>query len=205
MAQRGVPLLALTLASAACAQLRLGEHAQARLCTSFTQSVAATDAADRAYRNAVETTLPAPIARTMLSAMAAFRECAHQVRESAVRQMRETYQRYDRPWDWLDPLDANMPLPAGLSHADMTRLAGIADGARAHVDQLRARANDTLIADLSEAQIAELTQAKLRRRELFTDAMREALQAVPLALDGVSHDDIEKAAFRLTQLAEEWY
>lgn len=204
MPERGVPLLALALAAAASSRLQLSEETEARLRVAFTDAVAALDNADRTYRAAIESTLPHEIARTMLSAMAAFRECAHQVRESAMHEMREIYRRYNRPWDWLDPLDAYAAAPRGFSHADGTRIATIADRARSQADALRAQANESVAKELSAGQTQALRAAKLRRRETFTPVLREALER-GLGCDAVSGTDTDKAVEHLTLLADGWY
>lgn len=205
MFERGVPLLALSLASAASARLALAGDAPARLRTAFTEAVAEMDAADREYRNAVERTLPRGPAHTLLSAMASFRETAHQVREAAIREMREIYRRYDRPWDWLDPLDPSMTLPHGLSHADATRLAAIGDRARSQADASRSQANASIADALTGEQTAVLREARVRRRDAFERILSAALErALPPELSA-SAPEMSKTAERLAQLADGWY
>lgn len=205
MFERGVPLLALSLASAASARLGLSGDAQARLNAAFTEAVAEMDAADLEYRTAIERTLARGPAQTLLTAMASFREMAHQVREAAIREMREIYRRYDRPWDWLDPLDPSMTLPHGFSHADATRLAAIGDRARGQADGLRAQANASVAGALTEQETGVLRAAKLRRRDAFERILAGALERAlpPGAL--ASATGTSKAAERLAQLADGWY
>lgn len=202
MAQRGVPLLALVLAAAAASRLRLPDETHERLQIVFTDAVSAMDNADRGYREAIERTLPRDLAHKMLSAMAAFRECAHQVREAAMHEMREIYRRYNRTWDWIDPLDSAPLLPQGLSHADATRLATIGDRARSQVDGLRAQANESVIGELTADQLKTIRDAKIVRRERFEQTLRAALTqgAGPL-----EPPDLEKTVDRLAALADGWY
>lgn len=202
MPGHGVPLLALALAAAASARLRLPDEAHARLQIAFTDAVAELDAADRAYRSSIEHTLPHDLAHKMLSAMAAFRECAHQTREQAVHEMREIYARYNRPWDWLDPLDPAPMLPHGLSHADGTRIATISDRARSQVDTLRTQANESVLHDLTAEHVEAIRAAKTQRRDRFQVILRAALEKGAGALET---PDMEKTAAHLVTLADGWY
>lgn len=202
MAQRGVPLLALVMASAASSRLRLPEEAKARLEIAFTDAVAAMDNADRAYRGTIESTLPHELAHTMLSAMASFRECAHQVREAAMHEIREIYRRNNRPWDWLDPLDPSPVLPHGLSHVDGTRVATIGDRARSQVDDLRAQTNESVLKQLSGDQIEAIRAAKIQRRERFEELARNALA---LSAEPLDDAQLRKTAEHLAAVADGWY
>lgn len=203
MASRGVPLLALALAAAAASRLHLDDDAEARLRVSFTQAVSATDAADRAYRAAIESTLPRESAHTMLSTMAAFREMVQQTRESATRELDEIWKRYGKSYGWFDPLDTYAAPTHGLNHADATRAATIADRARGQVDALRAQANEAVAKTLTAQQIEALRQDKLQRRERFrtalSDAAREALGSP------VEQPQFDALLDHLTVLAEGWY
>lgn len=202
MKQHGVPLLALVLASAASSRLRLPQDAQARLEIAFTDAVAAMDNADRAYRGTIEGTLPHETAHTMLSAMASFRESAHQTRESAMHEIRDIYRRNNRPWDWLDPLDPSPVLPHGLSHVDGTRVATIGDRARSQVDALRTQTNENVLKELSGDQIEAIRAAKIQRRERFEQFARAALAQSTIALDD---SELRKTAEHLAALADGWY
>lgn len=202
MPQRGVPLLALVLAAAAASRLRLSDETQERLQIVFTDAVAALDNADRGYREAIERTLPRDTAHKMLSAMGAFRECAHQVREAAMHEMREIYGRHNRTWDWIDPLDATPVLPQGFSHADATRLATIGDRARSQVDGLRAQANESVVGELSADQTQTIRAAKRERLERFEQTLRAALTQGAGALEPF---DLDKSIDHLTALADGWY
>ncbi|HET9095636.1 MAG TPA: hypothetical protein VFN37_03155 [Candidatus Baltobacteraceae bacterium] len=202
MREHGVPLLALVLACAASSRLRLQQEVQDRLEIAFTDAVVSMDNADRAYRGTIEGTLPHELARTVLSAMASFRECAHQVREAAMHEIREIYRRNNRPWNWLDPLDPSPVLPHGLSHVDGTRVASVGDRARSQVDNLRRQTNEHVLVELSEEQIEALRQAKIQRRERFEQAVRTALTQGEAALDD---SELRKTAEHLAALADGWY
>lgn len=205
MFERGVPLLALALASAACARLRLPSQTEERLRTAFTEAVAELDAADREYRTAIETTLPHSEAHMLLSAMASFREMAHQVREGTTREMREIYARYGRSWDWVDPLDASLALPHGFSHADATRLAAIGDRGRAQVDRLRSQANASVADALTTEQTGTLRAARLHRREAFERIVADALRRAIPPDRTPAPEEVTKESERLAQLADGWY
>jgi hypothetical protein len=204
MPERGLPQLALALAAAASSDPGLKER-EPELRTAFVPAVAAMDAADRAYRQAIEATLPPESAQAMLAAMAEFRERVHEVRESARRDIGELYRRYQRSYGWLDPLDPLTVPPAGLSHVDDTRLATMCDKARAEVDALRARVNQTVAGRLAPAQIETLIAARLRRREAFEAALERSLAVAAAGADWVTPADREKAHYQLTQLADGWY
>lgn len=203
MEQRGIPLLALALAAAACWRLRLSQEDEARLRVCFTEAVLATDSADSAYRGAIEQTLPPDKARTMLRAMASFREMAQQTREAAVRELEQIWKRYQLSYGWFDPLDAYAPPASGLNHADATRAATIADRARAQVDALRNQANQSVLGELSAEQIEALRAAKLRRRDRFRTALALAFRnAVDTPIDQTRFDALLD---QLTSLTEGWY
>lgn len=204
MIDRALPQLALALAATASSALRLEEH-ERELREAFVPAVAALDDADRAYRGAIEAALPREAAGAVLSAMAAFRERAHDVRERARREIGELYRRYDRAYGSFDPLDSFMPPAPGLSHADGTRVAALGDGARAEVDKVRAQVNEAVTKQLAPAQIEALIAAKRRRRTAFEAALKPAL-ALAAALDAtVTPGEIDKTLHHLTQLADGWY
>ena len=203
MSERGVPLLALALAAAASSRLGLNDDAEARLRVAFTEAVAQTDSADRAYRSAIEETLPRDVAHTMLSTIAAFRETAQRTRESAVRELEEIWQRCRRSYGWFDPLDTYAAPAHGLNHADATRAATIADRARAHVDALRAQANEAVLKQLKEDQIETLRAARTQRRERFRAALETAVRdTLGSALEPARLDALVD---QLTTLADGWY
>jgi hypothetical protein len=204
MIDRALPQLALALAAAASSRLRLEEHEQ-ELRDVFVPAVAAMDDADRAYRRAIEETLPRESAGEVLSAMAAFRDRVHEVRDRTRREIAELYRRYNRTYGWFDPLDSFMPPPTGLSHADGTRVATIGDGARSEVDGLRAQVNEAVVKRLAPAQINGLIAAKRHRREAFEAALKPAVAAA-VALDPtITPAETDKTLYHLTQLADGWY
>jgi len=203
-AQRTPPPLALTLAAVASARLGLEER-EAELARAFVPAVAAMDEADRAYRRAIETTLPPDASAAMLSAMASFRARAHEVRENARREIGELYRKYGREYGWFDPLDVYLPPTTGLSHADGTRVATMSDAARSEVDALRARVNDAVTKRLQPAQLDALVAAKRGRRSAFESALNGALAVVVAAHPDATAAQVEKTADQLTRLADGWY
>jgi hypothetical protein len=204
MADRPIPSLALALAAAASAWLRLDEH-EAEFAGRFVPAVAALDEADREYRRAVETALPPHEARATLSAMAAFRDRVHAVRERARREIGDLYQRFNRAYGAFDPLDPYLPATTGLSHADGTRAATLADGARSEVAVLRARANQDVVAGLQAAQVDALVAAKRRRREAFDTALGRALETAVAPVATLGAAELEKTRSELVRLADGWY
>lgn len=202
-AQR-TPPLALTLAAVTRSRLAL-EAGEPELARAFVPAVAAMDEADRAYRRAIETTLPADASAAMLSAMASFRARAHEIRENARRQIGELYRKFGRDYGWFDPLDVYLPPTTGLSHADGTRVATMSDAARTEAGALRARVNETVTKRLEPAQLEALVAAKRRRADAFAEALTSALRAAIAPHAAVSADHIGKTADELTRLADGWY
>lgn len=204
MIDRALPQLALALAATASSRLRLEEH-EPELRDHFVPAVAAMDDADRAYRRTIEETLPRESAGEVLSAMAAFRQRVHDVRDHTRREIAELYRRYDRSYGWFDPLDSFMPPPTGLSHADGTRVAAIGDGARSQVEGLRAQVNEAVTKRLAPSQINGLIAAKRQRREAFEAALKPALASI-VALDPtITAAEIDKTLHHLVQVADGWY
>jgi hypothetical protein len=202
--QRTPPPLALTLAAVAASRLGLEPH-EPEIARAFVPAVAAMDEADRAYRRAIETTLPSDASASMLSAMASFRARAHEVRENGRREIGELYRKYGRDYGWFDPLDVYVPPTTGLSHADGTRVATLSDAARSEVDTLRARVNDVVTKRLETAQLEALIAAKKRRREAFERALEAALAAAVAKHDAVPAATIDKTVDQLVRLADGWY
>ncbi len=202
--QRTPPPLALTLAAVAAARLALEQH-EPEIARAFVPAVAAMDEADRAYRGAIETTLPPDASASMLSAMASFRARAHELRENARRDIGELYRKFGREYGWFDPLDVYVPPTTGLSHADGTRVATLSDAARSEVDTLRARINDVVTKRLEPAQLEALIAAKKRRREAFERALEAALAAAVAKHDAVPAATIDKTVDQLLRLADGWY
>ena len=202
--QRTPPPLALTLAAVAASRLGLEQH-EPDIARAFVPAVAAMDDADRAYRRAIETTLPPDASASMLSAMASFRARAHDVRENARREIGELYRKYGRDYGWFDPLDVYLPPTTGLSHADGTRVATLSDAARSEVDTLRARVNDVVTKRLEPAQLEALIAAKKRRGEAFERALEAALAAAVAKHAAVPATTIDKIVDQLVRLADGWY
>ncbi|HEV2738354.1 MAG TPA: hypothetical protein VGU66_07205 [Candidatus Elarobacter sp.] len=203
-AQRTPPPLALTLAAVACARLGLDDR-EAELAGAFVPAVAAMDEADRAYRRAIEATLPPDASAAMLSAMASFRARAHDVRENARREIGELYRKYRREYGWFDPLDVYLPPTTGLSHADGTRVATISDGARSEVDALRKRVNEAVTKRLEPAQLEALVAAKRQRGDAFERALALAPTAPVESNPATRATAFDKAVNHLTRLADGWY
>ena len=199
-----VPPLALTLAAVASSRLGL-EGDEAELGRALVPAVAAFDEADRAYRRAIESTLPPDASAAMLSAMASFRARAHEVRENARHDIGELYRKYGREYGWFDPLDTYLPPTTGLSHADGTRVATMSDAARSEVAALRARVNETVTAQLQPAQIETLVAAKRERNDAFTRTIARTLHAAVARHSMLPAAAIDKAADQLVRLAEGWY
>jgi hypothetical protein len=199
---RAVPPLALALAAFTSSQLRL-EADESALRALFIPAIGVMDESDRAYRRTIEETLPPQAAGALLSGMAAFREKVDEIRKRARREIGELYRRSDRTYGWFDPLDSYTPSAEGLTHADGTRVATIADNARSEVDGLRAQVNEAVAKRLQPSEIETLIAAKRRRNDTFEAALKGALQAVipPHQADA----DLGKILQQLRQLADGWY
>jgi hypothetical protein len=163
------------------------------------------DEADRAYRRAIESTLPPDASAAMLSAMATFRARAHEVREHARREIGELYRKYGREYGRFDPLDVYLPPTTGLSHADGTRVATMSDAARSEVAALRARVNETVTTRLEPAQLEALVAAKRRRRVAFECALKRELDSEVAPHRAMTPAQIDKTVEQLTRLADAWY
>lgn len=196
--------LALTLAASAAAWLGLEAHEES-LRSIFVPAVAALDEADAAYRAAIETTLAPETARDMLAAMEAFRARVREVRYQTRTQIAELYRRYGASYGWFDPVNPFVPATTGLSHADGTRVATIADGARLDVESARAQVNDAIVKRLQSTEIETLRAAKLRRVAAFDAALGTALAAIAQTFPHLTSAELEKARHRLAELAEGWY
>jgi len=142
------------------------------------------DAADAAYRRAVETNLPPHEARETLAALNAFR--------SRVRALREAVRWPDHAD--VDPLDLYDP-PATGSHGQAVRNAAATDAARAEVAALRARLNTQIGGMLDRVQIERLVAAKRIRNAEFDRSLRAALP--PATSD--------KIATQILLLVDGWY
>ncbi|HTJ27678.1 MAG TPA: hypothetical protein VMA36_16095 [Candidatus Limnocylindria bacterium] len=199
--EKTAPTLALALAITASSRLRLEEREPA-FRAAFVAAVAALDDADVMYRRAIETAVPSEAA-AIVAAMRSFREQVAGVRERAREAIGEAYRRHGRVYGAFDPLDAYLPPTDGLSHADATRVATMADTARGQVDTLRAQVNQGVVARLAPPQIEMLIAAKRRRREAFEAALRGAVESV--VGGDVTRDEREKTVYGLVALADGWY
>jgi hypothetical protein len=174
----------LVRALAACASARAPIDVDDALLAALTAAVRQMDAADRAYRAAIEARLPAAKAATLLQTMARFRADVAALRERT----RET-----TGYGEFDPLDTYVPAIAA-SHAHAVRAANAADLARNEVAALRAQANGRIGELLEREEIDRLTEAKRARNAAFDRAVRAA---VPGASD--------QLATHLMLLADGWY
>ncbi|TAM61891.1 hypothetical protein EPN52_01840 [bacterium] len=192
--------LAAALAAAACARLDLAPEEEPALAQSFAPIVADLDGADRRYRAAVRSTLPAAKAEEMLRLMAGFRASAHEVREHVRREIDAIYRRFAREFGNFDPLDTYVPPADGLSHADGIRCADAADRGRREIARLRGEVNTTLVAQLTRSEIEALTAAKQERRAAFERALGSRVGVL-------TSDERERrrAAGELAALADGWY
>ena len=155
------------------------------LVANFTVAIEALDAADRAYRLAIEAALPAEKSHALLEAMTAFRNGVAEVRERT---------RGITAYGDFDPLDTYVPsIPA--SHAHAVRAANEADLARNEVAHRRAQVNAHVVASLDRAEIERLIEAKRVRNAAFDRAIRSAVPA------GTS----DQLATQLLLLADGWY
>jgi hypothetical protein len=171
-------------ALAVCATARAPIELDDALIAALTGAVRRMDAADRAYRAAIEARLPAAKAATLLQTMARFRADVGALRERT----RET-----TGYGEFDPLDTYVP-SIEASHAHAVRAANSADLARGEVARLRAQANARIGELLERDEIDRLTEAKRARNAAFDRAVREAL---PGASD--------QLATHLMLLADGWY
>jgi len=172
-------------ALAACASARAPIDADDALLAALTTAVERMDAADRAYRAAIEARLPAAKATSLLQAMAIFRVDVAALRERT---------RLATEYGDFDPLDTHVPsIPA--SHAHAVRAANVADLARNEVARLRAQANARIGELLERDEIERLTEAKRARNAAFDRAVRDAVPA----------EATDQLATHLMLLADGWY
>lgn len=163
------------------------------------------DRADLAYLRAVCDTLPPPAAQEVLAAMAAFRNDVRRIRRETRDRWVTIYERYGRTYGELDPIDTYLAPSTGLTHADETRIAAVADGARAEIEALRATANRTSTARLDSAHIGALIEAKRRRRTAFEAAVRIAFETdIEAAADSKPRWSANTVA-DLSGVADGWY
>jgi hypothetical protein len=172
-------------ALAACASARAPIDLDDAFFAKLMAAVQQMDAADRAYRAAIEAQLPPAKAQPLLRTMAAFRADVAQLRERT---------RVTTEYGDFDPLDTYVPsIPA--SHAHAVRAANTADLARNEVAQMRTQANARIGELLERDDIVRLTEAKRVRNAAFDRAIRDAVPA------GTS----DQIATHLMLLADGWY
>jgi hypothetical protein len=200
-----VPSLARALAAAAGSRLGLAAGDEATLRGRFVATVAAMDRADLAYLRTIAETLPPASVRDILAAMASFRDEVRRIRRQTYDRFAALYERYGRTYGPFDPIDPYLPPATGLTHADETRIAAVADGARAEIDELRAAANRTSGARLEASHVETLLEAKRRRRAAFEAELKVAfLTGIPTRL-GLEPTSFAKTVSDLNELADGWY
>ena len=172
-------------ALAACASARAPIEPEPAFLGALTEAVRQMDAADRAYRGAIEAQLPPAKATPLLQTMAQFRNAVAAVREQA---------REATGYGDFDPLDTHVPA-IEASHAHAVRAANTADLARGEVDRLRTQANARIGELLDRDEIERLTQAKRARNAAFDRAIRTALPP----------ETSDQLATHLMLLADRWY
>jgi hypothetical protein len=166
----------------------------------FTETVVRCDAADRAYRAAIEDVLAAADAREVLGTMGAFRAHVRDVRSAVRTEIDVLVSRAARVLPDFDPLDVVAPRIEGLSHVDGVRLADLSDRARLRVDALRAEANARIAPHLSEGAREKLATAKRVRITAFTGAVHAELAPLAASLERFS-----PTVEALAALADAWY
>jgi nucleotide-binding universal stress UspA family protein len=157
----------------------------AAVAAGLAQAVAGLDAADAAYRAAIDTLLPAAKARAVLEALTSFRTRGAEIRADVRRAV---------DFGDFDPLDTYAPDRPG-SHGESVRRASFTDSARGEVAALRVRLNEELAAVLERVEIERLVAAKQVRNAAFERHVRAALP--PVASD--------KLATQLLLLVDGWY
>lgn len=170
------------------------------LATAFTPAIVAMDAADRAYRQAIETILPPDDAREVLGTMSAFRRKIADVRVNAATEIRGMYERAGRSYGNFDPLDTYTPSTSGLAHVDGVRVADIGDRARAESARLRTEANARITPHIGAHGGAIVAEKKRRVTEF-----KGALHAVVVPLVGGSAKSVSPIIDDLAAIADGFY
>jgi len=170
------------------------------LAAAFTPAIVAMDAADRAYRKAIETILPAENAREVLGTMAAFRRKTAEIRESAATEIRAMYKRAGRDYGNFDPLDTYTPSTSGLAHVDGVRVADLGDRARAETTRVRTEANARIAPHIGMHGGAIVTEKKRRVTEF-----KGALHAIVVPLVGGSAKSVSPIIDDLAAIADGFY
>lgn len=193
MTEDTIPILALVLAAVTAARRGLDADGERALRSNFVATVAAMDRSDLAYLRTVSETLPSDAAAETLATMVDFRAAMWRIRANARETIARAYTRSGRTYGWFDPIDPYTPPSTGLTHADETRIASIADGARGEAAELRARVNRTTIDRIASIHLEPLLDAKRLRRAAFAAAIEAALEPSCKELPA------------LTELADGWY
>ncbi|GAC1304568.1 MAG: hypothetical protein NVSMB19_15490 [Vulcanimicrobiaceae bacterium] len=166
----------------------------------FVETVAACDAADRRYRDAIERALAPRDARELLATASAFRGRVRELRATTGAEIDALFARAGRSPVAIDPLDLTTPRVSGLSHVDLVRLADLADRARANVARLRAQANDRIAPLLDAAARDALVAAKQARGVAFAGAVHAELTPF-----GATIERFSGTVEALATLADGWY
>ncbi len=194
-----IPPLARVLAAKLSAHVELqGEPESVAL--AFTPAIAAMDAADRAYRKAIESVLAPAAASEVLGTMAAFRHQVTQIRENAAKEIRALYERAGKTYGDYDPLDTYTPSTSGLAHVDGVRVADLGDRARADVARIRTEANARIAPHIG-THAAAIVSEKKRRVTAFKGALHEVI--VPIV--GGSAQSISPIIDDLASIADGFY
>ena len=194
-----IPPLARVLTAKLAAHVELQREPES-VARAFTPAIAAMDAADRAYREAIESILAPAAGREVLGTMAAFRHQVTQIRENAAKEIRALYERAGKTYGDYDPLDTYTPSTSGLAHVDGVRVADLGDRARADVARIRTEANER-IAPHTGAHAAAIVGEKKRRVTAFKGALHEVI--VPIV--GGSAQSISPIIDDLASIADGFY
>lgn len=166
----------------------------------FVETAARCDAADRAYRAAIERVLAPDDAREVLGTASAFRARVREIRSAARSESDALLAASRRAPVEFDPLDVVAPRIDGLNHVDVVRMADLCDRARQQVAALRAQANARIAAHLSDGTRDELVSAKRARIVAFTGAVHAELLPHSAAVERFS-----QTVESLAALADGWY
>jgi len=200
-----VPSLALALAAATGSRLGLAANDEEKMRARFVATVAAMDRADLAYLRTIAETLSPSSAHALLTAMASFRADVRRVRAQTKDRFAALYERHGRTYGGFDPIDPYTSSVTGLPHADETRIAAVADGARSEIDALRTAANQSTSVQLDASHIEALIAAKRRRRATFETELTVAFEAGVPASKGATPTWSAKTVAELSELADGWY
>lgn len=166
----------------------------------FTPAIAALDAADRAYRQAIEAVLPPDDSREVLGTMAAFRRKVAEIREQTTTEIRALYERAGKTYGYYDPLDTYTASTSGLAHVDGVRVADLGDRARAEAARLRTEANARIAPHIG-SHGARIVVEKRRRVTEF----KGAIHAIVVPLVGGSAQTVSPIIDDLAAIADGFY